>query len=127
VVAPVTPAQFSLSGLKITLEEVQDLSENHPSVHIEPKIVLNNFDSRRALSNEVLRALLNNDIFKNILCHTAIRSCQDFPNSIYSNATVFNSLRSSQAKEDIDLLVREILDLDEKILHKTTVDEDNNG
>lgn len=110
VIAPVTPEQFSLSGLKISFEEISILSQRFKK-GLSFKIVLNKFDTRTALSTEVLSTLLNFDLFKGLVCNTFIRNCQDFPNSIYSKSNIFHTLKNTAAKEDIDLFTKEILDL----------------
>lgn len=110
VIAPVTPEQFSLSGLKISFDEINILSQRFKKL-INFKIVLNKFDTRTALSTEVLTTILNHELFKELVCNTFIRSCQEFPNSIYTNTNIFIGLRNSTAKEDIDLFTREMLNL----------------
>ena len=75
------------------------------------KIVLNKFDTRTALSTEVLTTILNHELFKELTCNTFIRNCQEFPNTIYSNSNIFSTLKNTSAKEDIDLFTREILNL----------------
>lgn len=110
VIAPVTPEQFSLSGLKISFEEINTLSYRFKH-DICFKIVLNKFDTRTALSDEVLTKLLNHELFKNLICNTFIRNCQEFPNVIYSGTNIFATLKNTSAKEDIDLFTKEILDL----------------
>lgn len=110
VIAPLTPEQFSLSGLKITHDELSGLSRKYGK-RIDLKIVLNKFDNRTALSSEVLTTLLSHDIYKNMLSKSFIRSCQEFPNTIYTGSTIFSTLKNSSAKEDIDLFTREILEL----------------
>lgn len=112
VIAPLTPEQFSLSGLNVTFEEISKLAKDFDK-KIDIKIVLNKFDSRTALSTEVLTTILNDHLFKSRFCKTFIRSCQDFPNAIYSGSNIYASLRTTMAKEDIDLFTREILELDE--------------
>lgn len=110
VIAPLTPEQFSLSGLMVTYEEIRELSKKFDK-DIKLKIVLNKFDTRTALSSEVLSTILNNAVFSKLVCKTFIRSCQEFPNTIYSGASIFSSLKNTAAKEDIDLFTREILEL----------------
>jgi chromosome partitioning protein len=112
VIAPVTPEQFGLSGLKITSDEIKLLNAAH-SKNAQMKIVLNKFDSRTALSNEVLMTLLNDDTFKAMMCQSFIRTSQEFPNTIFTGTNIYNTLKNTPAKEDIDLLVREILSIDE--------------
>jgi len=110
VVSPVTPEQFSLSGLKISFEEINMLNQRFKKDLIF-KIVLNKFDTRTALSTEVLTQILNHELFKNLTCNTFIRNCQEFPNMIYSGSNIFSSLKNTTAKEDIDLFTKEILGL----------------
>ncbi len=112
VVSPVTPEQFGLSGLKITYDEVELLNKNN-NKNVQMKIILNKFDSRTALSSEVLRTLLNDDVFKSLLCNSLVRSNQEFPNTIFGGTNIYSSLKNTSAKEDIDLVVREILNLNE--------------
>lgn len=110
VVCPVTPEQFCLSGLQISHQEIATITKRFSS-QVELKIVLNKFDTRTALSNEVLSTILNHDIFKDLMCNTFIRNCQDFPNTLYGGLSVFSNLQTSAAKEDIDLFTQEILEL----------------
>ncbi len=112
VISPVTPEQFGLSGLKITYDEVELLNKNYGK-NVKMKIVLNKFDSRTALSSEVLRTLLNDDTFKPLICNSLVRANQEFPNTIFGGTNIYSSLKNTSAKEDIDLVVREILNLDE--------------
>jgi chromosome partitioning protein len=110
VIAPLTPEQFSLSGLKISFEEIQTISKRFKK-DIVFKIVLNKFDTRTALSAEVLNTILNYELFKSLMCNTFIRNCQEFPNMIYSGSNIFSTLKNTTAKEDIDLFTKEILGL----------------
>jgi len=113
IVCPVTPEQFCLSGLKISYEEITTITKRF-NTRCDLKIVLNKFDTRTALSNEVLTTILNHTIFKNLMCNTFIRTCQDFPNTLYAGSNIFANLQTSVAKEDIDLFTREILNLNKR-------------
>lgn len=117
VISPVTPEQFGLSGLKITHDEVEVLNKDY-NKNVKMKIVLNKFDLRTGLSSEVLRTLLNDDCFSPLTCNSVVRSNQEIPNTIFSGTNIYNSLKNTSAKEDIDLLVREILDLPEAYKNK---------
>lgn len=110
VISPLTPEQFSLSGLKITFDELQAIERKFDK-KVDLRIVLNKFDTRTALSSEVLTTILNHEIFKNLLCRSFIRSCQEFPNTIYEKSNVFSSLKNTSAREDIDLFTQEMLGL----------------
>lgn len=110
VVSPLTPEQFSLSGLHITYDEISALARKFDK-NILFKVMLNKFDTRTALSSEVLTRVLNDDLFKKLLCKTFVRVCQDFPNAIHRVGNIYDDLKKSVAKEDIDLFTREMLDL----------------
>lgn len=110
VLSPLTPEQFSLSGLHITYDEISALARKYDK-EINFKVMINKFDTRTALSTEVLTLVLNDPTFKNLLCKTFIRVCQDFPNSINRGGNIYDDLKKSVAKEDVDLLTREILEI----------------
>lgn len=108
IISPLTPEQFSISGLKISYDEISDLVRKYGR-GIDFKIVLNKFDARTALSGEVLTNLLSQKEFKHMLCRSFIRSCQEFPNAIYTHTNIFETFKRTAAKEDMDLFTSEIL------------------
>ena len=111
IIIPTDPEKFSLLGLKITSSEINNNIANRYDIKIPIKIILNKFDARTNLSHQVLTNLLSNTEFQDKLFKSFVRISQDFPNSIAKGETIFDSLKSSTAKEDIDLLTREIIDL----------------
>ena len=113
IIFPLTPEQFSLSGLEVSYREIQTINERFNS-SCDLRILLNKFDMRTALSNEVLAKIMNHSIFKQLMCNTFIRSCQDFPNMLYAESNIFSNTKSSAAKDDIDLFTKEILQLEQK-------------
>jgi len=110
IIAPVTPEEFSLSGLKISFQEVSNLEKNY-AINIPFKLLLNKFDSRTSLSHEILSTLIRHPIYGDRLFKAYVRASQEFPNSITNNETIFDHMKASTAKEDIDLLTREILQI----------------
>jgi len=110
IVSPVTPEKFCLSGLKISTQELNGLEENYNHA-ISMRIVVNKFDSRTSLSHEVLSTLIKHPIFGGKMYKTYIRTNQDFPNAIARGQSIFDSLKMTTAKEDIDLLTRELLEI----------------
>ena len=71
VIAPVTPEEFSLSGLKITKQEISNIEQNFQA-QIPFKLILNKFDTRTTLSHEVLSTLIKHPIFGEILFRTYV-------------------------------------------------------
>ncbi len=112
IIAPVTPEKFCLSGLKITSQELSSLENNYHK-KIPMRVVLNKFDSRTSLSHEVLSTLIKHPIYGENIYKSYIRASQEFPNAIAKGQSIFDSLKNSIAKEDIDLLTREILEIKE--------------
>lgn len=120
VIAPVTPEKFSLSGLKVTAQEIENIGKKyHKSILI--KVLLNKFDSRTTLSHETLSSLIKNPIFGEKLLKTYVRVSQEFPNAVASGESIFDSTRNNSAKEDIDLLTRELLEIES--IKRTESDE----
>ena len=111
IIFPLTPEQFSLSGLEVSYREIKTINERFNS-SCDLKILLNKFDIRTALSSEVLAKVMNHSIFKQLMCNTFIRSCQDFPNMLYAETNIFSNTKLSAAKDDIDLFTKEILQLE---------------
>jgi chromosome partitioning protein len=119
VIAPITPDYFSLAGLKITHDEIKSLGSKYGK-ELNLKVLINKFDQRNALSSEVLKTIMTHDLYKDTLCKTFIRACQEIQNSIYKGINIFSSLKNTPAKEDIDLLTQEILCLKDKVEDKET-------
>lgn len=113
IIFPLTPEKFSLSGLEVSYKEISTINERF-NTSCNFKILLNKFDMRTALSNEVLAKIMNHALFQKMTYNTFIRSCQDFPNMLYSATNIFSNTKSSAAKDDIDLLTKEILQLEHK-------------
>lgn len=111
IIVPTDPEMFSISGLKITLSEIEKNVADRYDVKIPVKIILNKFDARTALSHEVLSTLYSDPNYKDKLFKSFIRTNQQFPNCISKGVSLFDTMKPCTAKEDIDLLTREIIDL----------------
>lgn len=111
ILSPVTPEKFSLSGLKVTNQEIENIEKTYQK-NIPLKIILNKFDSRTTLSHETLSSLIKHDLLGPKLFKTYIRTSQEFPNAIAQGASIFDTMRNNSAKEDIDLLTRELLGIE---------------
>ncbi len=109
LLSPVTPEKFALSGLEIAYQSVLELEEIF-KIPIRFGVVLNKFESRTTLSQEAFRHLISDPRYQGKLLKNYIRSTQDFPNSIAINGSIFEGLKSTIAKEDIDLFTRELLE-----------------
>lgn len=111
IVVPVDPERFSLLGLNVTLRELQENIAKRYEANLNIKIVFNKYDGRTVLSHQVLTSLVKDEDYNQRLFKTFIRTSQDLPNSVAKSRSVFDSLRASTAKEDIDLLAREFIEI----------------
>ncbi len=110
VISPVTPSEFSLEGLEITSKELRDLQQKYKT-KIKHSPILNEFDGRTTLSHDTLRFLASHKEFSKHMMRTVVRKNQIFENVLTERVSIFDSLLHSSAKEDVDLLTREILSI----------------
>ncbi len=111
IIAPVTPDEHSMSGLNLLCNEIKTIEKKF-KVKIPIKIVFNKFDIRNNLSHEKLDYLRNITEYKDKLYMSYIRTAQDFPNAIEAGQTIFDVFKETSAKQDIDLLIKEILQIE---------------
>lgn len=104
VVLPVNPDKFSLLGLRKTIAELQMIREDF-TLNFGLKVLFTRFDSRESASREILSQCI--DSFEELLIKTYIRSSSDVKNTIRGAKTLFAT--KSKAKEDYDLVSRELL------------------
>jgi chromosome partitioning protein len=110
IISPVTPSEFSLEGLEITTREIGNIEKSYQAI-IPVCPILNEFDPRTSLSPDTMRFLVSHPKHGNNLIRTVIRRSQEFENVLTKGMSIFDALPSSTAKEDIDLLTRELLNI----------------
>lgn len=119
VITPLNPDIYSYDGLEVMDKELNNISQQF-NTEINWKILLNKFDSRTVLSSSYLSKILQEDKLASRLLKSVIRTSQEFPNIKSKEKTIFDSLRKSTAKEDIDALTKEIIQMMQKETVKTT-------
>jgi chromosome partitioning protein len=112
IIAPVNPDQSAIKGLELTHREIQEVADQN-DVNIDLRVLFNKFDKRTFLSHGTLEKLIKHDVFGKKIFSTYISVNQELPNAVDKGLTIFDSLRDNSAKTDIDLFVREALQLDE--------------
>ena len=112
VIAPVTPEEYAIDGLKVSATELKKISETFDT-EIDFKIILNKFDSRTTLSHEVLEHLITEPFYKEKIFKSYVRVNQSFANVIADRKTIYDATKPSADKEDIDLITRELLGINE--------------
>jgi len=108
LLAPVTPEKFALSGLELAHQSMTELQALH-GVSIRFGVVLNKVEARTTLSQLTLKFLLKHSKFADLLLKRSVRFSQEFPNAIASHGSIFDAIRSTAAKEDINALTQELL------------------
>jgi chromosome partitioning protein len=113
VIAPVTPDEHSIAGFNLLCNEIEEIEKKF-SVKIPIRLVFNKFDIRNNLSHEKLDYLRNTKPYKDKLYLSYIKTSQDFPKAIDAGQTIFDVFKETAAKQDIDLLIKEILQIESK-------------
>ncbi len=124
VILPITPEKFSISGLQVSCSELEQIQEKYGH-KINTKILINKYDARTNLSQEVLKRFISHPTFGPKMLNTFIRINQEFPNVVAAGSSIFDSTRPSTAKEDVDLLARETLDLNNSLVHQENSNAEN--
>lgn len=117
VICVVDPDSNAIKGLLYSYEEITRLAEDNER-SIPVRIVLNKFDKRTSLSHDTLEKLIKHEVFGKMLYKSYVGTNQQIPNANASQTTIFDSLKESSAKVDIDLLTKEILDLDHALMRR---------
>jgi len=107
IIAPLNPDVYSYEGIEIMDKEIKNIHQQFGK-EIRWKILLNKFDSRTMLSTNYIAQLFKDPKFSEKLLKTVIRTSQEFPNAKKKNKCIFDTLKKSTAKEDIDSLAKEI-------------------
>jgi chromosome partitioning protein len=108
LVAPVTPEKFALSGLDLAYQSIEELQEIF-NIPLCFRIVLNKLEARKTLSQIALNFLLKNSKYKDKVLKNTVRFSQEFPKVIENQGSVFDALRTTTAKQDIDCLTQALL------------------
>ncbi|MGE0633781.1 MAG: ParA family protein [Pseudobdellovibrionaceae bacterium] len=104
VLLPINPDRFSLLGLNKNIDDLAQIRKEF-SVNFEERILFTKFDGRETASHELLTKCIES--FADRMMKSYIRTSTDVKNSIRSGKTIFDG--KSSAKEDYDLVTREIL------------------
>jgi chromosome partitioning protein len=110
VIAPVLPENFALAGLKATNNAMVELQSEYQH-KAQLSVVMNKYNPKVKLCHDVYSALISHPVYNKRLCETIIGLHQDFPEAVANNASIFDNLKPSNAKKDIDSFTREILNI----------------
>lgn len=113
VILPVSPDKFSQLGLEQTLNELSTIEADF-GIQMDKKIIFTKYDGREFTSLKYLTDIA--DKYNDLRFNTAIRTSADVKNAITKKEDLF-SYKKSNAKEDYDAFVQELMGLD-KIFKK---------
>lgn len=108
VLAPVCPERFATEGLRITANELATIGKKFGR-ELTLRVIMNKFNNRTILSTDVLSDLFQDEHYQSKMFKTVVRSSQEFPNSASKHESVFETLRPTAAKEDVDIFTQELL------------------
>jgi chromosome partitioning protein len=106
VILPINPDRFSLQGVRKHLQDLRDLQQEF-ALQFDSKILFTRFDGRESLSRQILAECISE--FDSLLMSSYVRTSAEIKNAIGASRSLFHS--KSNAKEDYDLVTRELLQL----------------
>lgn len=118
LVAPVTAERFALLGLDIAYQSLQELQENF-ALSIPFGIVLNKFEPRTKTAQKGVQSLFENPTYHDKWLQPCIRFSQEFPKNMLQQGSIFDTVKPTIAKADIDGLTRALLSIVPNVRRKT--------
>jgi chromosome partitioning protein len=110
VIAPVVPENFALAGLKATSNAIIELQASYHN-RVQLSVVMNKYDPKVALCHDAYAALISHPVYNKRMLETIIGLYQEFPDVVANNASIFDDLKPSPAKKDIDNFTCEVLNI----------------
>ncbi|NDC24357.1 MAG: ParA family protein [Proteobacteria bacterium] len=111
VCVPTTPDEYSVYGMKLTLSSLEDLKKEYPDLNLEVLVVWTKYDGREKSASRYISDL--QDLGSAQVMPFIIRSDITFKHAQAQGKSVFDFKRKSNAKEDIDILARELIGLND--------------
>lgn len=105
VILPINPDKFSILGVRKHLADLAEL-ESEFSLSLEKKILFTRFDGRESISKDILAQAIEE--FEGLLMENYVRASSEIKNAIGARKSLFAT--KSNAKEDYDLVTRELLE-----------------
>lgn len=114
ILVPLNPDKFSAKGLKILKNEIVNISKQYEK-HIGYKVFLNKYSGNTILSDKAIQTTIAAETELGNALNAAVRQTQEIPNVIDMNMNVFSTLKRSTARDDFDILARELLNINKNI------------
>ena len=110
VIIPLTPDPYAIDGLEMTVSEIKRIQKAFKLKNINYFIVWNKYDARKRLGTVYMHNLLKEYPVESVI-PVVIRTDSNYENAIANANSIFELQKPSCAKEDIDQLTREILNI----------------
>ncbi len=110
ILVPLNPDKFSANGLQILKKELNNINKQY-KVNIRYKVFLNKFSGNTILSDKAIQTTIATEMESGNALTTAVRQTQEIPNITDANLNMFSLLKQSTARDDFDLLTRELLEI----------------
>jgi chromosome partitioning protein len=110
VVMPINPSDYSIAGLDITFNEIQNMFAQYDK-NAQLKIVFNKYDARTNLSFRTMSEIIKHPVYSNHLIQSYIRSLQSIENIVSEGKTVYDSFKSTPEKDDFSALTDDLLEV----------------
>lgn len=117
---PTNPDDYSVSGMKMTLNSIEDLHSEYPMLNSRQKvyIIWSKYDARERNSLHFLTDFEAKSKINVEVMPVVVRSDATFKNAQTKGVSVFEYKRNSNAAEDVDLLSQELIGMREKFSKK---------
>lgn len=113
ICVPTNPDEFAVMGMKMTLESIESIKKEFDDLQQEIYVVWSKYDARETNSFHYITETELDDIKDATVMPIVIRSDSAFKNAQADRLSVFEIKRKTNAKEDIDILARELSGLRE--------------
>lgn len=109
ILIPIGSDAFSIKGLELTLSEIDSITDAFGIDTPQIRILFSKYDRREKISAETIDLLQTQ--YKQEYLPVPIRTSTDFSKALQKHQTVFASTLKSNAKDDYDLVARDILNI----------------
>ncbi len=114
ILVPLNPDKFSAKGLKILKNEIKNIN-NQYETNIKYRVFLNKYSGNTILSDKAIQTTIASETELGNALTTAIRQTQEIPNATDMDMNMFSTLKKSTARDDFDILTRELLNINANI------------
>ena len=106
VCIPLRSDSTSLKGCQIAFDELNTIIETF-GIDKKPtvKVFLANYDKRLSLSSEILKSLFGDQVLKDYVADTIVRTSAEIPKTAYAHKSVFHDKLTSVGSDYNDLLL----------------------